>query len=78
MNPSTKLTQKYQATIPREVRELLDLSTGDRVEFEIVDGGKQVIIRKYQATEDEQYARALQETLTEWASKEDEEAYDSL
>ena len=35
----SKLTGKFQATIPRMVRELLDLDLGDRVVF-VLDHGR--------------------------------------
>lgn len=41
--PSASLTSKGQITIPKVIRELLQVSTGDRLEF-IVDGGR-VLIR---------------------------------
>ena len=31
--PVSTLTAKYQATIPRQVREALQVSAGDRIEF---------------------------------------------
>jgi len=34
----SKLTGKHQATIPRRVRELLELDLGDRVVFVLDDG----------------------------------------
>lgn len=42
------LTSKGQATIPSEIRKNLDLYTGDKVVFEIID--HQVIIRKIMYT----------------------------
>jgi antitoxin PrlF len=41
--PSASLTSKGQITIPKVIRELLQVKTGDRVEF-IVDGD-QVMLR---------------------------------
>jgi AbrB family looped-hinge helix DNA binding protein len=34
---TSKVTQKYQATIPRGIREKLEIEKGDRVIFEIED-----------------------------------------
>jgi antitoxin PrlF len=74
MKPS-RLTAKYQTTIPREVRKYLGLKQGDAVAFEIQDG--QVVVRKATAL-DMEYASALSGTLEEWASEHDEKAYGSL
>ena len=41
--PSASLTSKGQITIPKVIRELLQVKTGDRVEF-VVDGD-QVVLR---------------------------------
>ncbi len=69
------ITSKGQTTIPMEVRKKLDLHAGDRVAFDMVDGN--VVLRKLRPFDDE-YHRALSQTLSEWASKEDDEAYEDL
>ena len=74
MNIST-ITQKGQATIPAEIRKKLDLHAGDKIGFEVTDGG--VILRKISSF-DYEYHRALSNTLSEWSSKEDDNAYDDL
>ena len=71
----SKLTSKYQATIPQEVRELLLLKKGDEVAFEI-EGG-QVVIRKATPL-DVEYLASVESTLSEWNSENDEEAYKDL
>lgn len=43
MGYPAKITSKGQTTIPQEVREQLNLHSGDRVEFVIVDGGAMMI-----------------------------------
>jgi AbrB family looped-hinge helix DNA binding protein len=73
---TSKLTTKSQATIPGKIRELLGLSPGDSVAFE-VDEKKKVTIRKATAI-DFEFAKALEGTLSEWSSKNDEEAYCDL
>jgi antitoxin PrlF len=69
------ITQKGQATIPVKVRELLGLHTGDGVGFEMENG--KVTISKISPL-DLHYAKALNNTLSEWASVEDDEAYNGL
>jgi antitoxin PrlF len=69
------LTQKGQATIPAPVRKKLDLNAGDKIMFEIADD--KVFIHKVQPF-DFAHHQALTGTLSEWASDEDDEAYDDL
>ncbi len=71
----SKLTSKYQTTIPQEVRELLLLKKGDEVIFEIENG--QVVLRKATAL-DLEYLSSVASTLSEWNSENDEEAYKDL
>jgi len=72
----SKLTSKYQTTVPAAVREALCLEKGDVLAFEIADGGA-VTVRKAVAL-DQAFADALQSQLSEWASDEDDEAYRGL
>jgi AbrB family looped-hinge helix DNA binding protein len=71
----SRLTSKYQATIPQIVRRKLNLKPGDAVVFEIENDT--VTVRRATAL-DKEYAKALEGTLTEWLSKEDDEAYRGL
>jgi AbrB family looped-hinge helix DNA binding protein len=71
----TSVTQKGQATIPAKVREVLQIKAGDQVVFEIV-GGK-ITLRKAEPF-DYEYHGSLNKTLSEWNSKEDDEAYGDL
>lgn len=71
----SRVTTKYQATIPRPVREALGLRPGDSVAYEIEKG----VVRLRRATPvDLAYAQAVSKTLTEWDSKADDEAYREL
>jgi AbrB family looped-hinge helix DNA binding protein len=69
------ITTKAQTTIPREVRQRLGLGPGDKLIYEIE--GEAVRIRKAPVL-DLAYLRALQATLSEWDSPEDEAAYGGL
>ena len=71
----SRLTSKYQATIPQAIRRKLNLKPGDAVVFEIEDDT--VTVRRATAL-DKEYAKAIEGTLTEWLSKEDDEAYGGL
>ncbi|PIQ31330.1 MAG: AbrB family transcriptional regulator [Zetaproteobacteria bacterium CG_4_9_14_3_um_filter_49_83] len=72
---TSKLTQKYQATIPSPVRKLLHLQAGDAVAFDIEDNV--VCLRKARSV-DLVFSQSLEGTLNEWNSHADEEAYRDL
>ena len=72
----SKLTSKYQATIPEKIRSILGINAGDSVAFEI-NQNKQVVIRKLDPI-DIEFAKALEGTMSEWLSEHDEEAYRDL
>lgn len=72
----SKLTSKYQITVPARVRETLCLEKGDALLFTVGDDGS-VSVRKAVAT-DEAFVRALEAALPEWASPADDEAYRDL
>ncbi len=74
--PMSRLTYKYQATIPKQVRETLALAAGDYVYFHVGSEGD-VSLRKAQPQDGE--LQALEATLaSEWGSADDEEAYADL
>ena len=72
---TSKVTQKYQATIPQVVREKLAIEKGDRVIFEIED--EKVFLKKLSPL-DWEYLESVSATLSEWSSEADEEAYGDL
>jgi AbrB family looped-hinge helix DNA binding protein len=72
---TSRLTKKYQATIPEPVRNLLHLKAGDYIVFTIE--GNEIRLRKAQPM-DSEFARALSGTLSEWSSENDEAAYRDL
>jgi AbrB family looped-hinge helix DNA binding protein len=72
---TSRLTKKYQATIPKPVRHILRVAAGDAIAFDVV--GQEVRVRKAQPV-DLVFSRALEGTLTEWTSKADEDAYRDL
>lgn len=71
----SKLTKKYQATVPAIIREKLHLAAGDAVAFEI--DNDLITLRKAQPM-DIEFSSALVPTLNEWESENDEEAYRDL
>ncbi len=74
----SSVTQKYQATIPLKVREQLDIQAGDKIVFERQDDETITIKKKVTSSIDWEYLRAVEGTLGEWNSPEDNEAYADL
>ena len=72
---TSKLTSKFQATVPTPVRKALQLKAGDLIGFEVE--GDEVRLRRATAL-DLAFAQALEGTLSEWSSKQDDEAFKDL
>ena len=72
---SSRISSKGQVTIPVEVRQALDLKAGDLVVYEM--DGDVVKLKKLEPF-DAAFHLAVSETLQEWSSKEDEEAFGDL
>lgn len=65
----SKVTAKYQATIPGPIRDYLKLKQGDTVEFNVINS--QVVLRR-SAPLNLDYLRSVEQTLNEWNSPHDE------
>ena len=72
---TSRLTSKYQATIPGQVREILGVGRGDSIAFSIADG--KVILEKVEPV-DTDFLRMLDRTLDDWNSPEDDDAFRNL
>ena len=72
---TSKLTKKYQATVPKIIRKKLKIKAGDIIAFEI--DKDDVKLRKAMPI-DIEFSSALVPTLSEWESQNDEEAYNDL
>ena len=70
-----KITSKGQVTIPAAIRKAAKLKESDMLTFEIEDD--HLIVRKIMAPVDF-YLNGVSETLNEWTSEEDEEAWSDL
>ena len=72
----TRLTSKYQATVPLDVRKHLGLKAGDTIRWDVVDGVANV--RKV-AREDKVWLSLSEGSFAaEWLSPEDEAAWRDL
>jgi len=74
MNVS-KISIKGQITIPISIRKAMDVGPGDLITYELK--GKTVKLKKIEPF-DAAYHKAIAETLEEWNSPEDEEAFNDL
>jgi antitoxin PrlF len=72
---TSKLTAKYQATVPTSIRKALNLNAGDLISFEIV--GNEVKISRVSPL-DVAFSQALEGTLEEWSSEKDDLAFRDL
>ena len=72
----SKLTSKYQTTVPAAVRAALGLRKGDTVALEIGEDG--VVTMRKAVVLDLPFATALEPLLSEWDTSDDEEAYRGL
>ena len=72
---SSPLTRTYRVTLPVEVRRVLGLEPGDRVQFRVEDS-RVVLTRSGPCHL--AYLKALEGTLLEWNSPHDNEAFADL
>jgi len=75
MQHVSKLSTKGQVTIPADLRKAIGIEPGDIVAYELQ--GKNVKLQRVEPF-DAAYHAALAETLEEWNSPEDEEAFNDL
>jgi antitoxin PrlF len=73
---SSRLTSKFQATIPLAIRKHLHLKKRDKIVYELLSDGT-VVVRKTTPL-DLEYLKSIESTLTEWNSEDDDRAYKHL
>lgn len=76
MNAIAKITSKGQTTIPADIRNALHVAPGDSLVWEVQDDGTARVRRVTPL--DVEYLKAVEGTLTEWATREDADAYRGL
>jgi antitoxin PrlF len=72
---TSRISSKGQVTIPKKVREMLGATSGDLIAYEVE--GNMVMLKRV-GPFDAAYHAALSQTLDEWATAEDEEAFRDL
>ncbi len=72
---ASKLSSKGQVTLPKAVRDKIGAKAGDTIGYDITDGA--VILRRLEPL-DAAFHAALSQTLDEWTTPEDEEAFRDL
>ena len=72
---TSRISSKGQVTIPKKIREAIGLEPGDTIAYEAHDG---VITLKHLEPFDAAFHAALSQTLDEWATPEDDEAFRDL
>ena len=71
----TKMSSKGQVTIPKKIREALDLRQGDVLRLDLE--GDRAVLTKLAVDRDAEM-KALEAILGEWLTNADEEAYRDL
>ncbi len=72
---ASRISAKGQVTVPKRVREALSAKPGDVLAYEVK--GNVVTLRRLDPF-DAAFHAALSQTLDEWASPEDDEAFRDL
>jgi antitoxin PrlF len=72
---TSRISSKGQVTIPKKVRETLGATPGDLIAYEVE--GNMVTLKRV-GPFDAAYHAALSQTLDEWSTAEDEEAFRDL
>ena len=71
-----RVTAKGQATIPKRLRDAANIKEGDMLAFDL-DSNNRITIRRIETTIDSELM-AVQDTLSEWSSPQDDEAWRDL
>jgi AbrB family looped-hinge helix DNA binding protein len=72
----SKITAKGQTTVPLRIRAALRSKPGDLIAWDVEPDGR-IAVRRINPV-DVEYLQAVQGTLSEWHTAEDEKAYGKL
>lgn len=67
---TSRITTKGQVTVPKKVREALNLSEGDSISYEVHDNS--AVIKRVPKI-DVEWDKSIEATLTEWEDDLDDE-----
>jgi bifunctional DNA-binding transcriptional regulator/antitoxin component of YhaV-PrlF toxin-antitoxin module len=76
MTTIAKISDSGEMVMPEAIRAALAVKSGDIIEWEITGAGRAEVRRVPNA--DDAYLHGVANTLEEWASPEDEDAYRGL
>jgi len=71
----SRLSSKGQVTIPKEIRETIGLKPGDMIAYEVENG---VVTLTRVESFDATFHAALSDTLDEWTTPDDDQAFRDL
>lgn len=74
----SRVTSKYQATVPADVRAVLGVKAGDTISWQVDEGGEVKVRRVTDPSSDPKWQKATlidSKSFGEWLSEEDEEAW---
>jgi antitoxin PrlF len=72
---TSRISEKGQITIPKKIRETLGSAPGDVIAYEVANN---IVTLKRVAPFDAAYHAAVSQTLDEWNSADDDEAFRDL
>lgn len=72
---TSRISAKGQVTIPRDIRKTIGVKPGDLIAYEVQGG---VVTLRRVDPFDRAFHAALADTLSEWGTAHDEEAYRDL
>jgi antitoxin PrlF len=67
---TSKISQKGQTTLPKEIRDVLRINSGDLIQYEV--DGNVIKLRKLDA-EENIWLKSIESTLEEWHGSDDDD-----
>jgi antitoxin PrlF len=67
---TSKISEKGQTTVPKEIRDVLGIHSGDLIQYEIE--GNVIRLRKIDA-EENIWLKSIESTLQEWHGSDDDD-----
>lgn len=67
---TSKISEKGQTTVPKEIRDALGINSGDHIQYEIE--GNVIRLRRID-TEENIWLKSIESTLEEWHGSDDDD-----